>query len=329
MAQVNVQYPALNQLFGAQSVMPAYYGTQQMMAAEESEKINQQQALQDTLFRAQDQEYDLKTKQAGLDQSAALLPGMQADAAGKVRTNAVRQGVPVNDEIAAAAKTLANQLKGEDLKALDYEADFAVKSRDPKEQERGKQLMMLSRAVVTEQAKASALADREEKKIRMQGENSLAVARVNAASRENTASARGTGSAPKSLPELLRGQSPQQASMVYMGLALEADNNGQPDKAAFYRQQAQDAMMTAQTNMGIQAEARKIGGFDNASTGMATIQAKPAPGLIQSQPQNPGATTPMPQASDETVFKKAFGGYDPDKYMYRMGPNGIPQRKAK
>lgn len=40
----------------------------------------------------------------------------------------------------------------------------------------------------------------------------------------------------------------------------------------------------------------------------------------------PSGQTPM--GSPET-FKKAFGAYEPDKYEYRIGPNGQPQRRKK
>jgi hypothetical protein len=32
---------------------------------------------------------------------------------------------------------------------------------------------------------------------------------------------------------------------------------------------------------------------------------------------------------DTDMYKKAFGAYEPSKYEYRVGPNGIPQRKLK
>lgn len=301
MAQVNVQYPALNQLFGANSLLPAYYGTEQLMAAQESEKINQNQALQDTLFRAQDQEYDLKTKQAGLDQSAAMLPGYQAEAAGKVRTNQVRQGLPLSDEIEAAAKALANQLKGEDLKALDYEADFALRSNDPAERERGKQLAMLSRSVVTEQAKAEALANREEKKIKMQGDNAKELMRMQIeAGKFDRSSSSG---APKSEAELMAKADLQKAAVYYKNKAdnamLEAENMPDgPEKEMLIRQaqnysaRADQSLAEYQRAQILRGQQQQAGKVDmGAVSGMETVAAPQPRGFGGA---NPGATTPMP-----------------------------------
>jgi hypothetical protein len=331
MAQVNVQYPALNQLFGAQSVMPAYYGTQQMMAAEESEKINQQQALQDTLFRAQDQEYDLKTKQANLDQSAAMLPGMQADAAGKVRTNAVRQGLSLNDEIAKAALAFSNDWDAEKQKALDYRTDAMLRSGDPALIEDGKKLSMLSRGIVQEQEKARALADREEKKIRMQGENSLAVARINAASRENTAAAR-PGSGGKSEAELMAKADLQKAAVYYKAKAdtamFEAEQMSDgPEKEALLRQaqnysaradQSLAEYQRAQILRGQQAQAGKLDMA--AASGMETTQAPQPRGFGGA---NPGATTPMPKQ------KNVKYATNPQTKQRLMSVDGGPWQEVK
>lgn len=46
----------------------------------------------------------------------------------------------------------------------------------------------------------------------------------------------------------------------------------------------------------------------------------------------PGAAAPAQPAAGGDIaaqVKQAFGSYEPDKYMYRMGPNGKLQRKAK
>lgn len=304
MAQVNVQYPALNQLFGPQSVMPAYYGTKQLMAAEENEKINQQQALQDTLFRAQDQEYDLKTKQANLDQSAALLPGMQAESAGKVRTNQVRQGVPIEQEIAADAKTLANRLTGEDLKALDYEADFALRSNDPAERERGKQLAMLSRSVVTEQEKARRLAELEEKKIKMQGQNARDLEQMGInAGKYNRSS--GSGSAPKSEAELLAKADLQKAAVYYKAKAdtamFEAEQMPEGPEKEMLLKQAQNYSARANESLAEYQRAQILRGQQTQAGKVDTGAVSGMPTIAAPQPRgfggaNPGATTPTPQA---------------------------------
>jgi hypothetical protein len=262
---------------------------------------------------------------------------MQADAAGKVRTNAVRQGIPVSDEIAAAAKTLANQLKGEDLKALDYEADFALRSNDPAERARGKQLAMLSRSVVTEQAKAEALANREQQKLDSQGRNAKELMKMQIdAGRFDRVS--GAGSAPKSEAELMAKADLQKAAVYYKAKAdmamFEAEQMSDgPEKEALLRQaqnysaRADQSLVEYQRAQILRGQQAQAGKLDMAAaSGMETTQAPQPRGFGGA---NPGATTPTPAMSDETVFKKAFGGYDPDKYMYRMGPNGIPQRKAK
>jgi hypothetical protein len=334
MAQVNVQYPALNQLFGAQSVMPAYYGTQQMMAAEENEKINQQQALQDMLFKSQDQPLDLQQKQANIDQSAAMLPGYQADAFLKKRTADVRAGTSIQQEIETAAKHLYNDFKAEDIKMFDTETDMMLRSRDPREVEQGKQRSMLSRAIVQEQAKAAALADREKEKLRMMGENSLAVARENNAGRMAAAGAR--MQAPKGLADKIKGMSPDKAAELYNALAIEAADSGNIERANFYQQEAQRAALTHQANLKLRAEAAKEGKFDLGAAGVEVVPRAPLPGMVSGTPMgqnNPIAASPnnsaSPEAKAAATYKQAFGSYDPDKYDYRISPDGKPQRKPK
>lgn len=322
MAQINAQYPDLNQMFGPQSVMPAYYGMQQLMAAKESEKLNQDQARQDLLFKAQNQPLDLATKQANIDQTMAMLPGQQADSFLKQRSMQVKQGLPLKDEIMMAAKELANSLKEQDVKALNYEVDLALQSKDSKEVERGMQLAMLSQEVVREQAKAKALQEREMEKVRLQNQGDIDVARINAQSRENVAKARTT--APKGLAELMRGQSPDKAAMVYNALAIQAAANGDVDQANFYQAEAESAMKTAQTNLGLRAEANKVGTYDMSQSGMPTVQAQPAPGIIPATPQRQPAGGPIAAA-----VKAAGQQYEPDKFIYRISPDGKVQRKAK
>lgn len=52
---------------------------------------------------------------------------------------------------------------------------------------------------------------------------------------------------------------------------------------------------------------------------------------VPPQVGNPQSAIPTPpQATDQKeLFTKAFGAYEPDKYDYRIGPNGVPQRKKK
>lgn len=303
MAQVNVQYPALNQLFGPQSVMPAYYGTKQLMAAEENEKINQQQALQDTLFKAQDQEYDLKTKQAGLDQSAAILPGMQAESAGKVRTNQVRQAIPIEQEIALFAKKHANDVTAEDLKAIDARADYMIKSGDPLQVEDAKKMFMLSRSFVQEQEKARQLAEREEKKIKMQGQNArdLEQMGINAGKYNRS----GSGSAPKSEAELMAKADLQKAAVYYKAKAdtamFEAEQMPEgPEKEALLRQ-AQNYSVRADQSLAEFQRARLLSGQQQQSNRVDMGAASNLPTIAAPQPRgfggtNPGASTPTPQA---------------------------------
>lgn len=64
-----------------------------------------------------------------------------------------------------------------------------------------------------------------------------------------------------------------------------------------------------------------------AIAGVPTLPQTPAPQL----PTAPPTQGNNPVAVDASVdkYKQAFGAYEPDKYIYRIGPNGVPQRKKK
>jgi hypothetical protein len=78
MAQVNAQYPNLAQIFGQYSVAPVEYGLQQFESAQNADKLNQQQALQDILFNEQNNPLKLEASRLGNESTAAGLPGIFA-----------------------------------------------------------------------------------------------------------------------------------------------------------------------------------------------------------------------------------------------------------
>lgn len=106
------------------------------------------------------------------------------------------------------------------------------------------------------------------------------------------------------------------------------------ERAKMFGQIANEAQQMDLAARAAAAQETNKGKPDLGGFGIPTVTPPgQAPGA-QVPGMNPGvnpAVAPSGQApmgSPET-FKKAFGAYEPDKYEYRMGPNGQPQRRKK
>jgi len=344
MPQIGTQYPGLGQIFGDHSVMPAYFGTQQFMEAQDNNKINQDQALQDMLFKAQDQPLDLERKRGEISQQAALLPGYQADSELKQRNVAVKRGIPIEDEISQAAKHLAGDIRAEDLRAIEQEAQQALYSNDPQEQARGKHLSLLSQAVVREQEKMRLQEERDRQKLGMQGENARELMQMQIDAGRFKKSER----AGKSEQELVSKLGLEKSAVFYKHTADEALADALPmepgpertallAKATEYQRRADEALQAFERSKTLAGQQSGAGKVDVGS--LAGVPTRPGATPSGFGGNNPLAASPTPSpvtdparkaaAQDEATFKQAFGSYEPNKFDYRIGPNGVPQRKPK
>jgi hypothetical protein len=128
-------------------------------------------------------------------------------------------------------------------------------------------------------------------------------AKINAASRESAAKAR--ASAVKHM----------NSDQAFNYLASIPDSERTPDEQAWMEKVSKQRL------------AERAAGA-NAVAPTVLNQATPTQNALNtaSQITNPQASAPPPSADVGNMAKQAWGAYEPDKYQYRVGPNGKLQR---
>lgn len=109
---------------------------------------------------------------------------------------------------------------------------------------------------------------------------------------------------------------------------------GENDRAAVLNERMNEMITTYGGIEKLKADARKAGEIDTGA--VSGLETKP-PAVVPRVPMPGGAQTPRSTggAIDQTntnptaIFERAFGAYEPDKYDYRISPEGKPQRKLK
>ena len=109
---------------------------------------------------------------------------------------------------------------------------------------------------------------------------------------------------------------------ILVRAAVIAGQQGMLKEAQQYTEQAEAIRPQAEAEIKSQAPGGvNVGAVANLPTN-AGPQIAPPGAAAQAQPPAGGGDI-------AAQVKQAFGSYEPDKYMYRMGPNGKLQRKAK
>lgn len=322
-----VQYPqGLGELFSAP--MSGGLLMSQFENAQQAHDLNRHKTLADMYM--QQEKHPLEMQLMG-GQARDL--HSQADAR-ELKTKFDKE--TYDPRVKSELSKIAAQLKDDDYKNAETAIKQALMSRDPQERAEAEQMWGMMSEIRKMREEAATKHKNEMEKVRlmeagdtertgMNNATTLKAARINAAGGKSS-------KAPPTEAEIIAKGGFERAAAYYDAKAFEAERNGEEQAALVYRAQA-NKMKTA---------------FERAKTlaGQQRLQGQPDMGALADVPTLPGVTpegfTPSPQgmqgtvqpegtppATNAEIFKKSFGAYEPDKYDYRIGPNGKPQRKLK
>lgn len=313
MAQVNAQYPNLAQIFGQYSVAPVEYGLQQFESAQNADKLNQQQALQDILFNEQNNPLKLEATRLGNETTAASLPGIFATS-DSLQDKAAVSRASLGEQIAGAKSDARVKLSDNDLKILENGAQQMAMSQDPQERALGEMLLKQHKTVVQEAEKQRQMALRQQETVRVQGEEARKTQEAGIAGgryARGGAGSTGDGDLRTSLAELeaniAKGKfNFEKAAAGYSALAQRAYREGNVEAGAalmgISNQYVQQYMQGRQAP----ATAAQTGKVDLGA--MGGVPVNPPQPVQQFTRPNPGATTPQPKAPSLSEVQAMYPG---------------------
>jgi len=343
--------PAPSSLEDVYSMNPgAFYQGQQMLdGGMQQSQADLQTTQLKNLFDQANNPQRLQAQSLDNQTAQARLPGIFADSDMK-GMDRDKQGALQGDAIQAAKTKFAREASTAHLQELEDKAQEMAMSPDPAIRQQGEQLLMHHKDIIRDRAKQEAMSARSMELEKLRGANQLALAGVNnAAGRYNRA---GKGGAQSLEEQFASGKlSYEKAAVMAQGAAFMAEQEGRSEDADYYRQLADDfnSKHIASKRAGAYAGAEnkpELGALGIKPNAPIPAESFPAVGRrlpMQQQVQQDisnGAQFSSPEveakvrqaagmSNDSTTFKQAFGSYEPDKYEYRMGPNGVPQRKPK
>ena len=151
--------------------------------------------------------------------------------------------------------------------------------------------------------------------------------RLNAAAARSTEANRVRTELAKKDGGSLKGIAPEKLAGHWMMLAAQARVDGDAEEAARYEAEGAKAL-AARAFYGSQGS--QAPQLNPEAVGGGLLQT-PAPRVnpLEPAPVAPAAAAGALPAEQIELFKQAFKSYEPTKYTYRLGPNGVPQRKLK
>lgn len=265
----------------------------------------------------------IKVRQAGLnaDTTEAQLPGYQADARVK-GVNANIAEATQQDQIKTKLSELAKQASDNDLSMLENQGQRLAYSRNPQERALGLEMIRMHKDLIREKDKINLQSEAQIRLANVQGRNQKDLMQMQIdAGRFNKA-----GGAARSIEEQLASGklNYEKAATLLNNAAFMADMEGDAEKAMYYRNLAND--YHSKFIAGKQAGAQ-VGVGAKPNLEQFDIETNKTPPAAQFTPP----VRPNAPSADQNVqiFQQAFGGYDPARYEYRIGPNGVPQRRLK
>ena len=311
MAQIGVQQPAnLMEMFSSPSPMLWDIAQSQVGQQRRSNEINQQQALQSMLFEGQDQ--PLKQRQLELQNQTAeaQLPGFAADSSLRQdKASLSRNTLPEQQ------RTMLSELAGKISKNDLDEAENAVKTAltHPSAKVREQANTMWQQLSHVKEIKLKADEDMRRAMAvgaqSIEGQRGMEQMRIDAGKYKDKNAALGFWGNFNKL------KSAKDKHAALMLEAVKEDQQGNTEGAGQLRQMAEEIRPQAEAEIGAKAQA-------------PVINVPAVTGLPGVSPQSiaPAAKTTAPELNADVV-KAAFGAYEPDKYQYRISPDGKLQRK--
>jgi hypothetical protein len=317
MANLTANYPDLNAMFGNMSMLPAQLGMQQWNQAQQNEEANMAAALQNLAFN--EEMNPLKVREKGLTNM-----GLEADLPGKQATSSLLQ-----DKAKVSRDTLGLQLDAESAKLLEaISADEAKQienmfqkmaySNDPVQRQIGIQGLEFSKTVLQEKTKQKYMSDRQEGLERIRGKNQKELMQMQI---DAGRFKKGGGNIKTAEQALANAKSARERHQMLIDLATVAQQDGNDQLYESYMARAEAVRPQAE------AEIKNLSPRPG-DPALDKLNIPTNPNLTITPPGKERATEQTQLGSPET-YKKAFGTYEPNKYEYRMGPNGVPQRRLK
>lgn len=237
MAQIGAQYPNLATMYGEGSILGSQLGLEQFDAAQDSNRINQVQGIQD-LFQTE-QERPLKQRKMELENQGleAGLPGIFGDSQSRAAKGRVDTAT-LESTIAAKNSKNKTDISDDDAKHLGNLAQMMAYSDDPKIREQGEKLMRMHADVVKDRAKQQYIGDRNMEVERLRGANArgLMGMQIDAGRFDK----KGSGKGPTSVEDAINSGKLgyEKAAVLLNGAADAAELDGDDEKAANYRARA-------------------------------------------------------------------------------------------
>lgn len=327
MANLVANYPDLNKMFGDFSMLPSQLGMQQWDQAQQNEQANYLGALQDLAFN--EQMNPLKVTRAGLENQ-----GLEAELPGKRASSSL-----LEDQANVSRNTLGLQLDARSRELLDSISDSEVKqienmfqkmaySNDPQQRMLGAQGLEFSKTVLQEKSKQKYMSDRQMELERLRGKNNKEVEQM----RIDAGKYNKKGQLSMSIQDMLTSGklNYEKAAVLLNNAAVAAEMEGDAERALIYRNMASEYAAKNEAARAAAGAQPRAGSADLERLDIPATPSRPTVPFSDptKKPETPRATDQVSIGSPET-YKKAFGAYEPDKYDYRMGPGGVPQRKLK
>jgi hypothetical protein len=299
----------------------------QMMQS--GELANQAQGIEN-LYKSQNNPLLVEQTKLENQSKQARIPGEAAQSR-SFGFKADREAATQGDAIAAARAKFVADASDADISMLENRAQKMAYSMDPNERAQGEQLIRMHKDIIRDREKQDAQLKRQIQLSRVNGEEARKTQGQAIEAGKYTRSGKGGGGGLADVDAAAQSGKLgfEKAATAYASAAQQAMQAGDQEEAArlFSIANQYNQMYIQGRQAG--AAATQAGKLDmGANTGMPTVPLRPvqpfqAPGQQPTQAPAPAATP------DAGMFQKAFGGYEPNKYDYRIGPNGVPQRKLK
>jgi hypothetical protein len=326
MPQVTTEYPDLSQMFGAQSAMPAILGMERFRQAQQAQQGNMADQAQQMQIAKDRAPVDLAHIASQTSEANARVPFIQAQTQGLNLTNEVTAGIPKEERIAAHRTKMAKEMGNDQLDA--QEAQLNKIMLNPHITPEARQQV---RALLDEMPKIRA------EKLKLASQE--AIHKYDSDTRAQASRDVAGINKDRALEvQRLKNEAAQKGNAI-----LNAAKAGKLDPA--HALGSLSVLAAFEKDPEIQATYQSVA--DQMDVWIKQKEREKAAAVPQVAPDKvPGAplTTPVPPVATPRVMPKAASApspdlqkavttsgwaWEPDKYDYRIGPDGKVQRKPK
>jgi hypothetical protein len=314
-------YPqGLDQLFMAP--FSGGFASEQFNQARQNDITTRNKSLQDMMIAEQKLPLEMEGMRATNRSTNAL--------AGQTELKTKFDTETYEPRVKAELSKFASEVDTNKLNQIRAQIEMDLMSPDPAKRQQATALYKLSGELLKFKEQESLKHKNAMDLQGLQNKGAADVANIGANSRLAVARERG--------PAGQKGFDPKNPAHLYSQYIHLANTTEDPAEAAKYNQLANDQLKVMVEIETLKAQASKAGdpnleAMRRPVPTRGTPQVSPVPNRMTapkiSEMANEVPTETMPQAGDADTFKKAFGAYEPQKFDYRIGPNGKPQRKPK